>query len=50
MDFPRLGQKDSPLGRNTFLGKEKVPGTAVNKEDQAYSVLEHERTHHYWFP
>ena len=43
--------------KNTFneaetywlLGKEKIPGTTVSKEDHAESFLEPERNHHYWF-
>ena len=30
-------------------GKEKVQGAAVSKEGHAYSLLGHERSHHYWF-
>ena len=33
-----------------FSSKEKVPGTAFNKEADADSLLGHERTYHYWFP
>ena len=30
-------------------GKEKVPGVAVSKEGYADNLLQHEKTHHYWF-
>ena len=31
-------------------GKEKVLSAVVSKDGHAYSLLGHERTHHYWFP
>ena len=29
---------------------EKVPGTVVSKESHVGNVLNHEKTHYYWFP
>ena len=52
MGLPWWAQvKKTVHGMKTYRlsGKEKIPDTAVNKDD-TNSFLEYERTHHYWFP
>ena len=46
----RQCQKDSPWNGNTDSGKKKNPDAAVNKKSHVDTLLEHERTHYYWFP
>ena len=47
-----LSWKDGSWSANTLwlYGKEQVPGAAVSKENDADSLLEHEKTHHDLFP
>ena len=38
------------LETHWLASQQKILGAAISKEDHADSFLEHERTHHCWFP
>ena len=50
-EWDKLSWKDILWCENYWLsGKEKVPGTTVNKENDVDRLLGQERIHPYWFP
>ena len=53
MGLPLLARVENTVhGMETdwLSGREKVSATVISKEGHTDSLLEHEKTHNYWFP